>query len=174
MSAEMMSLTVQQPWAWSILFAGKDVENRPQNLAKTYRGPLAIHAGLTMDLPAFAHPGINRAWDKFRREHPGPGIVGPLRVDSLYLDTGRILGVVDVVGSHQAGDCHKRINEMTLGEAEPLVIDVLCSSWADFDRYHIELANPRPLTVPLVYRGHQGIRPVPANVQREILARIPA
>ena len=39
----MMVLTVKQPWAWAILHAGKDIENR--TWARKYRGPLAIHAG---------------------------------------------------------------------------------------------------------------------------------
>jgi hypothetical protein len=38
------ALTVIQPWASAIAFAGKDVENRTWRTH--YRGPLAIHAGL--------------------------------------------------------------------------------------------------------------------------------
>lgn len=39
-------LTVRQPWAWSLIEGGKDVENRSRNIAGSYRGPVAIHAGL--------------------------------------------------------------------------------------------------------------------------------
>lgn len=39
----MKVLTVKQPWAWAILHAGKDIENR--SWVPKYRGPLAIHAG---------------------------------------------------------------------------------------------------------------------------------
>lgn len=39
----MKCLTVRQPWAWLIIHAGKDIENR--TWATRYRGPLAIHAG---------------------------------------------------------------------------------------------------------------------------------
>lgn len=38
----MKVLTVRQPWAWAIIHAGKDIENR--TWATKYRGPLAIHA----------------------------------------------------------------------------------------------------------------------------------
>lgn len=38
----MKALSIKQPWAWAILAAGKDVENRTWRT--TYRGPLAIHA----------------------------------------------------------------------------------------------------------------------------------
>lgn len=46
----MKCLSVRQPWAWCITHlpgaAAKDVENRPRNLH--YRGPLLIHASLTL------------------------------------------------------------------------------------------------------------------------------
>jgi hypothetical protein len=38
----MKALTIRQPWAWAILNAGKDVENR--SWPTKHRGPLAIHA----------------------------------------------------------------------------------------------------------------------------------
>ena len=42
----MKALTVKQPWAWAIIFGGKDVENR--TTLRRYRGELAIHAGARM------------------------------------------------------------------------------------------------------------------------------
>ena len=41
--ASMRCLSVRQPWAWAIIHAGKDIENR--TWSTEYRGPLAIHAG---------------------------------------------------------------------------------------------------------------------------------
>lgn len=41
----MKALTIRQPWAWAIVFAGKRVENR--TWATAYRGPIAIHAGMS-------------------------------------------------------------------------------------------------------------------------------
>jgi ASCH domain len=41
------ALTVRQPWAWAIIYGGKDVENRRWRAA--YRGPLLIHAGEKAD-----------------------------------------------------------------------------------------------------------------------------
>lgn len=38
----MKALSVRQPWAWLIIHAGKDVENR--TWYTHYRGPLLIHA----------------------------------------------------------------------------------------------------------------------------------
>ena len=39
----MKAISVRQPWAWLILYAGKDIENR--TWATNHRGPLLIHAG---------------------------------------------------------------------------------------------------------------------------------
>lgn len=41
------ALSVRQPWASAIAFTDKDVENREWKT--TYRGPIAIHAGLHGD-----------------------------------------------------------------------------------------------------------------------------
>lgn len=36
------ALSIRQPWAWAIIHAGKDVENR--NWRTDFRGPVCIHA----------------------------------------------------------------------------------------------------------------------------------
>lgn len=43
------ALSVRQPWAWSILHAGKDIENR--DWPTRFRGPVLLHAskGMTKD-----------------------------------------------------------------------------------------------------------------------------
>jgi hypothetical protein len=46
------AITVQQPWAWCIAAGVKLVENR--TWATSYRGPLAIHAGKTVDTASVA------------------------------------------------------------------------------------------------------------------------
>ena len=38
----MKAISIQQPWAWAILHAGKDIENR--NWSTTFRGDVAVHA----------------------------------------------------------------------------------------------------------------------------------
>lgn len=50
----MKALSIRQPWAWAILHAGKDIENRdwtPRNPGLRFRGPFLIHAaqGMTHD-----------------------------------------------------------------------------------------------------------------------------
>lgn len=42
----MIALSIRQPWAWAILHAGKDVENRVWKLPEHMRGKrILIHAG---------------------------------------------------------------------------------------------------------------------------------
>lgn len=74
----MKALSIQQPWAWAILLAGKDVENR--SWATKYLGPLLIHAGKTYD-----HSGAVDIEHHFALDIPGD------------LPRGGIVGVVDLV-----------------------------------------------------------------------------
>ena len=46
----MKTLSVRQPWAWLIVYGGKDIENR--SWRTPYRGPLLIHAGKRIDQDA--------------------------------------------------------------------------------------------------------------------------
>lgn len=42
----MRALSIRQPWAWAIIHAGKDIENR--SWSTSYRGPVLIHAAKGM------------------------------------------------------------------------------------------------------------------------------
>ncbi len=44
----MKAISIRQPWAWAILYAGKDIENR--SWRTRYRGPVLIHAARGMTL----------------------------------------------------------------------------------------------------------------------------
>jgi hypothetical protein len=76
---EVRMLTVRQPWAWALIHAGKDVENRSRYFS--YRGTLLIHAGQSVD-PA----GV-----EFLRS---AGIEPPAEA----LTGGHIVGRVEVTG----------------------------------------------------------------------------
>ncbi len=41
------ALTLRPPWAWAVIYGGKDIENR--RWRTSYRGPLLIHAGKSAD-----------------------------------------------------------------------------------------------------------------------------
>jgi len=84
--AKLPVLSVRQPWAWLIVSGFKDIENRPRRTH--YRGPLLIHAGLSLAY----YTEENIAWIRKRFGVCVPG----------ELDTGGIVGVVDVM------DCVER------------------------------------------------------------------
>ena len=89
-----LALSIRQPWAWAIVNAGKDIENRQWHTS--FRGPICIHAakgmardeysdaagfiGRTMDQPSFdvifARGGITPPPDRLERG----GIIGTARV----------------------------------------------------------------------------------------------
>ncbi|NQU22277.1 MAG: ASCH domain-containing protein [Candidatus Nealsonbacteria bacterium] len=125
----MKAITIEQPWASAIMAGVKRVENR--TWATAHRGPLAIHAGKTVDPTAeesLRAAGID----------PAPFRNAP---------RGAILGTVELVDV-------VRLNEQrTLpGYADDLTEDPLATGpicWV--------LASPRPLAEPIPYRGQQGL-----------------
>lgn len=153
----MKALTVQQPWAWAIVHGGKTVENRTQ--AWTYRGPLAIHAGLREDTAAYDDDMIRHA-------------LGQL--DSSWelqqqLETGVILGVVDLVDVHRADGL----------ESDPW--EWCCRPWGQGPGVHLKpdgtftgptthlvLEHARPLPDPIPCRGVLGLWTPPADVLGQI------
>ncbi|GAA0706835.1 hypothetical protein GCM10009548_94800 [Streptomyces malaysiensis subsp. malaysiensis] len=81
----MRALTIRQPWAAAIAHADKRVENRVW--PTSYRGPLLIHAGQTVD------------------QRHGPMVSAVVR--GLQLDRGAVVAVARVI------DCHDSANERT-------------------------------------------------------------
>lgn len=142
----MRALTVRQPWAESIVRLGKDVENRSKNIAGSYRGPVAIHAGLTGDPSAYDHhefqvvTRIATSWGKYRPHD----------------DRGALVGVVDLTGVHEAKNCEIRDEHGSFTDC--------CSPWAMRGHWHLTLDNPRPLPDPIPYRGRLGLWHLPDSV----------
>lgn len=83
-----LALSIRQPWAWAILCAGKDIENRSWqavNHGLTFRGRIAIHAA----------KGMTRAeYEEARAFIDGLGYTCP---DPSALIRGAICGSVEVV-----------------------------------------------------------------------------
>lgn len=144
----MRALTVRQPFAWAI-FHGKDVENR--KVAWNYTGRLAIHAGLQY-AGAEATAIVERLADQRLPQAGMPGNQG--------LRFGVIIGVVDVVGVHRSGEC---------GTSEGRG----CSPWAEPFSAHLELANPRPLAVPVECHGKQGLWTPEPHVLAAVRRQLP-
>lgn len=80
----MRAITVRQPWRYAIFHAGKDIENRTQNLVAEFPIDLAIHVSKTPD----PNPEFPRGFNKFRD--------APEAYDLRV--RGKIIGVVTLVG----------------------------------------------------------------------------
>jgi hypothetical protein len=86
----MKALSIRQPWAWAIIYAGKDIENR--TWATTYRGPVLIHASKGMTrreyedcLAGLHHIGLTHPFPTGLtlptfEELPRGGIIGKARI----------------------------------------------------------------------------------------------
>lgn len=113
------ALSIRQPWAWAIINAGKDIENR--DWFTRFRGPVCIHASKGM---------TNREWDEamdfIDRAFPVPlaSQTGRRRSATGSLDAkrGGIIGVAEIV------DC----------------VEASASPWF-FGRYGFVLSNVRPV-----------------------------
>lgn len=146
----MRILTVRQPWAWAIIHAGKDVENRSRNIAGDYRGPVAIHAAK-----------VDRADEWFALGRTGlPAYLQALDAQESLVG-GAIIGVVDLVDSHPVESCAEQQQD---GDW------LVCSEWAERSGHHLVLANPRAVDEPIPYKGALGLRKLDMAVVGDYLA----
>ena len=79
----MKAISVRQPWAWSIIHAGKNIENR--TWPTTYRGPILIHAANAMTVKEL------RTWWQFVE------LMKLCKPADYVDDRGGIIGSVDLV-----------------------------------------------------------------------------
>lgn len=82
----MKALSIRQPWAWAIIHAGKDIENR--SWSTSYRGAVLIHAakGMTKD----EYEDFTSFYNALRRDHCGDMPPCPLSLHDL--PRGGIIG----------------------------------------------------------------------------------
>lgn len=133
----MKAITIKQPWASLIALGEKKFETR--SWQTKYRGPLAIHAGKSIDKDA-----CEDSWIK--------GVLTEHGITSYKdLPTGVVLATVELV------DCYKV--EATLGYASVLSkgksVDGLEVAFGDYTvgRYAWELGNLHVLTNSVVTKG---------------------
>lgn len=77
----------------------------------------------------------------------------PVAADLAGCVTGAIIGTVQLRGIHPSSEC-----------------DARCSCWARPTRWHWTLASPRRLAVPIPHLGHPGLRVLPADIARQVVA----
>lgn len=73
------AISIRQPWAWAIINAGKDIENR--DWRTKFRGPVCIHAAKGCKEGEFNSAATFIGWDKMSgcvlpRDHLRGGIIG--------------------------------------------------------------------------------------------------
>ncbi len=85
------ALSIRQPWAWAIINAGKDVENREWHT--TFRGPVCIHASKGMTKREWA----DAAYFMFREFGQMPAGADCTRPQNdPALERGGIVGVATI------------------------------------------------------------------------------
>ena len=92
------ALSIRQPWAWAIINAGKDIENR--DWPTRFRGPVCIHAskGMTRD----EYNGFIRTIHTVSLIRPFP--TGAMVPAMPELERGGIIGVAGIVDCVEASD----------------------------------------------------------------------
>lgn len=85
----MKALSIRQPWAFSILFGGKDIENR--NWSTRHTGLIALHASAKMTAEDFN----DWKWFVEERDLRGQWLNGKVIGDAKR---GGIVGVVEITG----------------------------------------------------------------------------
>lgn len=89
----MKALSIRQPWAWLILHAGKDIENRTWRTG--VRGEVAIHASSTMTRAEYmAAFSFVRSIDE---QHRRAAFAFPLYEATLREHCGGVVGFVEIV-----------------------------------------------------------------------------
>jgi hypothetical protein len=154
----MRILTVRQPWAWAIIHGGKDVENRSRNIAGSYRGPVAIHAAIG------ATAQLTEGDERLLLERDIGGKVGAW-MGGEPIEGGVILGVVNLWAVHKDRDGGNCCPHRPVGGPGG-------SRWAERDVWHLCLNDPRPLRMPIPYKGALGLRELPADAANDVLGSL--
>lgn len=140
----MKALSIRQPWAWAILHAGKDVENR--DWFTPFKGRFAIHAakGMTREEYFDFCEGYGNL--------VGAGLALDVIVPAFdLLPRGAIVGVAEIVG------CVKQSK----------------SAWFQ-GKYGFVLRDPVVLLEPIPCRGALGFWDVPEDVERQMMIQFGA
>lgn len=134
----MKALSIRQPWAWAILHAAKNIENR--DWPTSFRGTFAIHAAKGMTKGEYLDFLGNYGDIRFSR----PSLPRPPLNENAVLPRGAIVGVADIIGCVRKSE----------------------SPWFVGD-YGFVLANVRAIE-PIECRGALGFWPVPSEIENEI------
>jgi hypothetical protein len=159
-NTRLQALTEQQPWAWAISRAGKNVENRTWAPPASLIGRrLAIHGGRSWWPGWRSHDQLHAAWAEFRSRQPDdPGSLGP---GVAFCDEGAIVALATVSGTHPArGGCCAPWGEPSFTRPDRGAVTV----------HHWVLDEVQPLANPLACRGKQMLWTPPPAVLAALIA----
>ncbi|VTU38484.1 ASCH domain protein [Variovorax sp. PBS-H4] len=131
----MKAISIRQPWAWLIVHAGKDIENR--TWPTRYRGPVLIHAAKGM---------TREEWEDAWTFAQGTGASPKAIAAGITRDTierGGFVGIAELI------DCVMPARRV--------------SSWHMDGCFGFKLANVRPLPFT-PYKGALGLFDVPQGI----------
>jgi hypothetical protein len=148
----MKSLTVKQPWAFSIAHLGKPIENR--TWTTKHRGPIAIHAGKGWDVDGQDSALVRLSWRVAGQD------LHVLTPNNSLIPLGAVVAVADLVDV-----CGKTF-------AVPAPNFCGCGPWASRSQYHWRLANVRALAEPVPCKGALGLWTLPADVEAAVVAQL--
>jgi hypothetical protein len=80
------AITIRQPWAYAVIYMGKDIENR--TWSTKHRGPLLVHAAKSMAVAEYE--AFCKACETLKLGIPPPMV-------SLKPYLGGVVGIVDLV-----------------------------------------------------------------------------
>lgn len=134
----MKAISIRQPWAWLIIYGGKNVENRTKQFH--HRGTLGIASSLNM-----TRDELNQAIAFVEKFDP---ILAHAIPSYHQLARGRLIGVVDVVGC-------KHIESPLAPKKSPWCVGPWC----------IQLSNARKCR-PIPVKGRLGLFDIPDGLIR--------
>lgn len=138
----MKALSVRAPWWWWIIYGGKDIENRDRRTH--YRGPVLIHASQWWSFIAVAdehEDAMDMYGEACRRGMRPPQSAPGMTFRQMRALGGHIVGVADIV------DCHEPALHGSAG----------ASPWHMPGKYGWKLANARPVSNPVPFKGALGL-----------------
>lgn len=153
-----LALSVRQPWAWAIIHAGKNIENRSwqgSNPGIKFRGPVCIHAstGMTRDEFDDAIEDIDYASNVDRLPQ------------ARELVRGAIIGVVDVVDVIRKSDSRWWCGPLGLVLANARAIDPIpCKGQLGFFEWRQGGAIAEPMQWMLPPKPKQPREPKPTPI----------
>ena len=151
----MKALTIKPPWSFAISHGPKRIENRTWE--RSYRGPLAIHAGKGWDEDGEDSLLVQQAWMDAGYE------LRTLMPKRAGIPMGAVVAVADLVDI-----CSAKVP----GPDFEFYANCGCGPWAARGQYHWKLTNVRPLAEPVPCKGALGLWTLPDEVEAAVVAQL--